>query len=605
MALPLTTNSVARPFTIQCRFRVDDITIANQNVLWIANTVTAANGLKVIVNEGSVDRRLSVTLATTTPTAIVTSLRCWQFNNNNEWIILTFVWNPLDTSFPGRLYVNGAMMYKTSSNPFGANTAWFNIGATADGTANGFVGRVDYLQVVPECWGAYVPQGTALIDVDAGDPAWVNATPNGGQDVPMSCRNNFGFRGYLRGSSWGIGANIRVDNGEYFDGTPFGAGSDSFTLTADIVNTSATVTLSKTTAGFPRNSGRFLVTGTGIPTTTNVYCFVQYGDKTFDIYDRNGLIGATATTNGVTLTFVRCNGSTATGGYLQMPDNAIFVAKSNNLSVTFTNELAGVNSSATTGTCAFPDITFTVAADAGINDYYTTQNSAANNTAVRALMAALAIGPKQYTLTGSGLSTTSATIDNARVVAVYWDNFGTGLHAIIMSRNRDAAVAGGSTITARFVPNAACGYQDFDLLGGDNARNTDNGETDGYSVDDWWFSSQRDMKTMMATAGIGQWRYTRVSPPGCVYDSGVFRATSTTFARNMYLGYGARGYLITYGTTGDYNQSVVNPVVSTIAYGSITNAMNSDGFSLTVVAGTFYRVLILPFGTTLVGDYVQ
>jgi hypothetical protein len=68
----------------------------------------------------------------------------------------------------------------------------------------------------------------------------------------------------------------------------------------------------------------------------------------------------------------------------------------------------------------------------------------------------------------------------------------------------------------------------------------------------------------------------------------------------MYLGYGARGYLITYGTTGDYNQSTVNPVVSTIAYGA-SNGMNSDGFSLTVVAGTFYRVLIVPFGTSLTG----
>lgn len=613
MALPLTTNSVTRTFTIQCRFRVDDITTQDQNVFWIANSAAPANpnGIRVRINEGTVDRRLSITLGTTANAAatgnIVDKLRVWQFNGTGEWIIVTFVWNPLDTTFAGRLYVNGAMMYKTNSNPFGATTAWHNIGSTVDGTANGFQGYVDYLQIVPECWGAYVPQGTALIDVDPGNAAWTNATSNGGQDVPFSCRNNFGFRGYLRGSSWGIGANIRTNT--YWDGPIVGSAADSFTLTCDLTAGVAIGVFSKTTAGFPRNTGRFLVTGTGIPTTNNVYAYIEYGNKDFYLYEAGQPGWATATVTGTTLTFVRCNGSagfnavTGDGGYLQMPDNAIFVAKSNNISATFTNELAGVNGGATTATCAFPDITFTATADAAINDYFTTQNSAGNNTTVRALQASLAIG-KQYTLSGTGLTATSATIDNARVVGIAWDGLGTGLHQVFLSRNRDAAVTAGATITARFVPNPSCTYNDFDLLGGDNARDTGNGETDGYSSDEWWYSSQRDMKTMMVTAGIGQWRYTRVSPPGCVYDSGIFKATATTFARNMYLGYGARGYLITYGTTGDYNQSTVNPVVAPIAYAA-SNGMNSDGFSLTVVVNTFYRVIILPFGTSLIGDFNQ
>lgn len=614
LALPLTTNAVTRTFTIQCRFRVDDITTQDQNVFWIANAAapTNPNGIRVRINEGTVDRRLSVTLGTTanatTTGNIVDRLRVWQFNATQEWIILTFVWNPLDTTFAGRLYVNGAMMYKTNTNPFGTTTAWHNIGSTVDGTANGFVGYVDYLQIVPECWGAYVPQGTALIDVDTGNAAWTNSTNNGGQDVPFSCRNNFGFRGYLRGSSWGVGANIRTNT--YWDGPIVGSAADSFTLTCDLTVGLPTGIFSKTTAGFPRNTGRFLVTGTGIPTTNNVYAYIAYGDKDFYLYEAAQPAYATSTVTGTTLTFVRCNGSagfnanTGDGGYLQMPDNAIFVAKSNNISATFTNELAGVNSGATTASCAFPDLTFTATGDAAINDIYTTQISAANNTTVRALQAALAIGPKQYTLSGSGLTATSATIDNARVIAVTWDGAGPGLHQIQISRNRDTTVAGGTTITARFVPNAACGYLDFDLLGGDSARDTANGESDGYSPDEWWYSSQRDMKTMLVTAGIGQWRYTRVSPPGCVYDSGIFKATATTFARNMYLGYGARGYLITYGTTGDYNQSTVNPVVAPIAYAA-SNGMNSDGFSLTVVVNTFYRVIILPFGTSLIGDFIQ
>jgi hypothetical protein len=607
MALPLTTDSKARGFTIQARFRVDDITTANQNVFWVASSAAAANGIKVIVNEGGVDRRLSVTLATTAPAAIVTSLRVWQFNDINEWIILTWVWNPLDTAFPGRLYCNGVMCFKTASNPFSAATAWWNVGSTVNATANGFTGYFAYLTFVPEVWGAYVPQGTCLIDVDPGDPAWTNAGNNSGQDVTFSSRNNFGFRGYLRGSSWGIGANIRNDFSYYFDGPVVGSAAESFTLTGDSVSGSSTITFSKTTSGFNRNPGYFLITGTGIPTTTNVYTtYIYFGQKTFDLTDRAGFVNATATANGTTFTFVRVNSYTS---YLQMPGNAINVAKSNNVSGVFTNELAGINASTETTTCAFPTITFTAAADAGINTYYTTQNSAGNNTAVRNLQNALAIG-KVYTASGSGLTATSATIDNARIVAVYWDYFGTGLHLIDMSRNRNAAVVASSTITCRFVPNPSCTFYDFELLGGDSAMTTDQSvELYGYSPDAAWFSSSLgdqggtgNAKAMMARAGIGQWRFIRIAPPGCIYDSGVFRATAATFTRRMYLGYSCIGYLITYGTTGDFNLSTVNPVVSTIAWAA-SNGMNSDGISLTVTAGTVYRVIILPFNPTLVGDF--
>lgn len=607
MALPLTTDSKARGFTIQARFRVDDITTANQNVFWVASGAAAANGIKVIVNEGGVDRRLSVTLATTAPAAIVTSLRVWQFNDVSEWIILTWVWNPLDTAFPGRLYCNGVMCFKTASNPFGATTAWWNIGATANATVNGFTGYFQYLTCVPEVWGAYVPQGTCLIDVDAGDPAWVNAGNNAGQDVAFSSRNNFGFRGYLRGSSWGVGANIRNDFSYYFDGPPVGSAAESFTLTGDSVNGSSTITLSRATSGFNRNPGYFLITGTGIPTATNVYTtYIYFGQKTFDLTDRAGFVNATSTANGTTFTFVRVNSYTS---YLNQPGNAINVAKSNNVSGVFTNELAGINASTETTTCAFPTLTFTAAANAAIDPYYQTQNSAGNNTAVRNIQNALAIG-KVYTASGSGLTATSATIDNARVVAVYWDYNGVGLHLIELSRNRDATVTAGATITLRFVPNPSCTFQDFELLGGDSAKtNDDTVEIYGYSPDAAWFSSSLgggggtgNSKAIMARAGIGQWRFIRIAPPGCIYDSGVFRATGATFVRRMYLGYGCIGYLITYGTTGDYNLSTVNPVVSTIAWAA-SNGMNSDGINLTVTSGTLYRVVIMPFNPTLVGDY--
>lgn len=69
----------------------------------------------------------------------------------------------------------------------------------------------------------------------------------------------------------------------------------------------------------------------------------------------------------------------------------------------------------------------------------------------------------------------------------------------------------------------------------------------------------------------------------------------------MYLGYGAVGYLITYGTTGDYNNSTVNPVVTTLTWAA--SGINADGINIAVTAGTIYRVVILPFNPTLVGDY--
>lgn len=623
LALPATTNSVTRGFTIRCNFRVDDITLQDQNILWIANSAAPGNvnGMRIRVNEGSVDRRLSITLATTGNASgtgnIINTLKCWQYNGNGETVEVAFVWNPLDTTWPGRLYVQEALAFKTASNPFGSSTTWFNIGSTASGTANGFLGFFEYLEVVPEVRGAHIPQGTITIDVDAGNTGWVSTNNNGGQEVAVSTRNAIGCRQYLRGTSWGIGAEITggisgISNEEdVCNGALPGGTVESFTITGDTVSGSKTITFSKSTAGFQRNPGRFLVTGSGIPTTTNVYTSVGYGDKTFNITIASGDVFATATATNVTFTFVRCGIVPGYwflgGGYarLAMPGNALYVAKSNAVSATLTMEMAGVHSGGTTSTCVFPDITFTVNADTGINNYYTTSNSAANDTAVRGLMAALARG-KTYTITGSGISTTSATIDNAMINGANWDDQGRGLHRIYLTRDRNSAVTGGSTMTARFVRSWSSSLEDWEKqfqAWNSNTIDYSGLELRGYSPNNWWGSSLKQSNTMAVTCGVGRWNYARVAPPGGVYDSGVFRATSTTFTKKMYLSYGCVGYLINYGTTGDYNQSTVNPVVSTISWAA-SNGMNSDGFSLTVVANTYYRVVILPLGTSLTATWV-
>lgn len=608
MALPMTTNGVARNYSIQCRFRVDDIYTTTQRILTISNSATATspiNGIAISLNEGTVDRRLNITLGSTTPAAIITNLKAWQYTDNAQWVVVTWVWNPLDTTWPGRLYVNGLMAYKTATNPFGSATVFFNVGSTASGTANGFQGYFQYLTVIPECWGQYFSEGSINGDINAGDPAWLSTTYNAGQNVGFSSRMNYGKAAFLRGSSWRIGANISSAN--YWDGPLPGGSNDTFTLTCNLTAGSNVVTFANTTAGFSRNPGLFLVTGTGIPTTTNVYAFdtgltniVNYGDKNFGMFDVNGAVNATSG-GAVSVTFVRVNGGAYNDGILNMPGNALFVAKSNNTALTITREIAGVNASTTTATCAFHDITFVVQAETGIDEYYTTTNTAANNTAASNLLNALA-WPKYYQATGAGLSAVSATINPAYIVAVYWDNLGVGRHTIQLDRVRNSTVAAGSTITARFYLGPNQTHSAWEYTGGDSAITTDQTiELYGYSPDVTFASTLGGAKSIMALGGIGQWRFIRPTPPGGVYDSGIFKAATTTFAKKMYLGYSCIGYLITYGTTGDYNQSTVNPVVSTIAWAA-TNGMNSEGFSLTVVAGTFYRVLILPFNPTLVGD---
>ena len=319
----------------------------------------------------------------------------------------------------------------------------------------------------------------------------------------------------------------------------------------------------------------------------------------------NGSADGTATGN-TTVTFTRINGSSSAGGFLEMPGNAIYQPKQNNYSVQFTNDQAGVTGGlGYTGTGAWPNISFTVEADAGINDYYITQNSSGNNTAVRALRAAQQApgGAKRYTLTGSGISATSASIDNALLSDVFWNNAGTGRHKISMRRNRNSAVSGGATITCYFVPNSDGGWADFELLGGNGAANTTSGpEMAGYSPQYYSLSSTGNFKAMMAQSAVGQWRYLRAAPPGGVYDSGIFKATSGTFIRQMYLGYGCVGYLINYGDRGDYNQSTAQPTITLINTGTGSNGMSANGISINTSVGTFYRVVIYPLSTTLIGS---
>lgn len=595
-----TTKSLAlpngsRPYSIMCRFLITNETIANQNVFWVANSAAPANpnGIRVIWNEGSVNRRLSITMGTTanatTTGNIIDKLQVWLVDDP-DWITVCFVWNPRDTLFPGRLYVNDLMVFKTASNPFGGTTAWWNMGSTADGTANGMAdGRIDYLSCMPEVWGNYVSQGAVNIDTNAFNPAWISTQDNGGQEVGVAARNIVPNGTYLRGSAFGQAANMYLD-------LRWDAAQTAFSLSCVLSNGSDAIEFAKTTGGFSNINGRFLVTGTGIPSTFHVWVDTTFGAKIAYMRDYAGSpVGATAS-GAVTVTFTRING----GGYVRQPGNAIAVVKQNNLGVTMTNELAGVHSGGVTGTCAFPNITFTVQAT-GVNDWYLTQNSAANDTAVRGLQNMLnTTGGKQMVLTGSGITTPSATVLPVRNTGIGWDGNGRGQHYVYLSRFLDSNPGAGSTITASFVPNPYSGYDgNFDYLGGYSSGDLDYGpERLNYSDDSYFGSSLGQAKSMELLYAYGQVSSSRLSPLGAVYDSGIFKATATTFARQMYLGNGCVGYLINYGNTGDLLRSTTLPSVTTIAYAA-SNGMNSDGISLTVVVNTYYRVLIYPLTTSI------
>jgi hypothetical protein len=61
---------------------------------------------------------------------IVDRLKVWQFTGTGQWMVVTWVWNPLDTSNPGRLYVNEVQMFRTGGNPLDGNLNWANMGAS-------------------------------------------------------------------------------------------------------------------------------------------------------------------------------------------------------------------------------------------------------------------------------------------------------------------------------------------------------------------------------------------------------------------------------------------------------------------------------------------
>jgi hypothetical protein len=358
---------------------------------------------------------------------------------------------------------------------------------------------------------------------------------------------------------------------------------------------------------WPHQPGYFIVTGTGIPTTNTVYTILNTGDTSFNLYDGGAFsfgaaVTATATSTLVsptTVTFVRVNGGFNTiqaTETLNFTTNANTITKQTNLSVTYTNALCANAENAQQTTAAFPNVTFTVSAGSAGNYgvagvyYMQTQNSTGNDAAVRHLQNALGIG-KHYSLTGSGITVTSATVDNTYITAAEWDFYGRGLHRITTSIALTGTQTVGATITSNYCPGAFdTFYANLDYTGTTNA--VADGVNYGYStltpngVSGAYSGSQVEL-----AYGLGQFRYYRITPPHAVYDSGIFKATSASFTKKMYLGYGAVGYLITYGTSADYNTSTSTPTTTLL---STVGQIYASGITVAVTSGTYYRIVVYP-----------
>lgn len=581
MTLPAQTNA---PFTIGFRFRMDDITTTSQNILTIGNTTNGA----VITMTAAYKLQVALYSASTN----ITTQTPWQMTGN-DWTTLHFCWNPLDTANTLRCYCNNKLYYTSTTNPF-STIAGVQMGATGIASLSGFIGNIDYFYIVPEDHCARYNQGSFAMYSDLFSASLTATTSNGGVSVAAATSSS-----QSPPSAYIIGT---YPTGSIFTTSyPFDYTQTGFALSCNLSSGNPTFTFATATGGFPNNTGFFKVSGTGIAATQHYYAYINYGDKSFTLYDGYGnQIGATSTTTS-SLTFLRVNGG-ANNGFINEPGNAVALALQSGTSVTLTNNQI----------TAFPAITFTsVISSTGTGANFRTDNPASyltatgQDTQVRNLMNALACG-KQYTMTGTGLNAASATQTPFYVNGVDWDFGGRGYHRINLNQNR-SAVYTAATMTMTYYPSWNSSYTDgLDNTGGEWPA--DPGPAVWWSSSPWYRGYSRlateaqDVNNTNPVAplssvneaeiqfGYGQVNSWRITPPGGSFDSGMFLATSTTFAKKMYFGYAWVGWLIDYGTGGSLTRITSYPATT-----ALTTQVSSDGINITTLtSGHIYRIVVMP-----------
>jgi len=588
------TNSITttnQPYTIGFKFNLDDVITAGQSVVTIGNTT---NG--VVVTLVSAYKLQAVIYSAG---VAVATIPIWQYTaNKNGWftnytgtdmtsddVAVAICYNPLDVAASTRMYVNGKLVFTSAGNVNICGTAvpaGYNIGSTANGTVNGFIGWFDYFYMVPEDHCARYTQGATTIYADAFSPTYLATLQNFADSAAVSASTaNPPPEAYVIGT--------------YPNGTTisFDSCSDNaeaaFALTCSLTTGLDTAILAFTGGGFAHTGGRFLITGAYIPTATHVYADVAYGDKVITFVDGlSNPVGALVTSV-VSLTFLRVN----RGWALKQYGNPVAVTKQNALVVTLTNNIL----------TAFPNVTFVTMITGGTYgstfradypDAYLTTNTVANDLVGRQIQNALYYG-KYYNITGSGITLLSSAQTPVYVTEFIWDWAGRGVHFVRISQNTSLAYAAGTMTLQMTLSNLYLNnILGLDITGGifpvDPGSNTIWSRFYSNKAD-YRRSGSVDIKPVDAevTYGFGQVNSWRLAPPNGIYDSGMFVATSVTYAKKMYIGYGWTGWLINYGTTGTLNRVASYPQIT-----ALTTQVSSDGINIATVAGTTYRVVILP-----------
>jgi hypothetical protein len=449
------------------------------------------------------------------------------------------------------------------------------------------------MTMMPESWGNHIPQGAFALDWDS-TTGLASTTNNGTVSVTAAARTTIPRKAYIRSSSTFV-------QGAYFNmesGAPYNT-SGSFTASCVTTADDRIVSFSNTVGGWINPSGVYLVTGSNIRTTRNVYTTLTFGDKSFGMDAMDDLNTATASGT-TTLTFTRINGGYydnffATGASITQPGNSTSLTKTNNSSQTLTNCIAGVNSTTYLAFGAFPNISITAIAGSSGDDTLAgspyIRTATTQDTSARNIQGMLGAG-KKPTITGAGIPAVSATVDHTYIDDLYWDHYARGAHLIILSQAKTGN-ATASAYTCVYVPGNRSTF--------DGGLDDTGGEASIIDSYDYSTTVSRTGETINLPPndqeleyGTGILKSMRITPPRGFFDSGIFKATASGYFRRMYVGYGVITTVINYGTSIDLNRTASFPSISYPAAAATANGLN-----VSVSAGNYYRVVVIPLSSII------
>jgi hypothetical protein len=197
----------------------------------------------------------------------------------------------------------------------------------------------------------------------------------------------------------------------------------------------------------------------------------------------------------------------------------------------------------------------------------------------------LAIG-KKPTITGVGIPGVTAVFNNTYVEDVWWDYYARGAHRVWLSQPTTANPTA-SAYTLTYVPgNHSTLHDNLDRTGGDYS-----------SVESYDLSplvqgnGQGAVNSYAIEYSNGLIKRVRAAPPKAYFDSGLFRATSATYTRNMYINYAHLLMVCNYGTNPYLNFSTTLPTTT------LSTSIGASGINVGTTSGNYYRIFVLPINS--------